>query len=287
MERKTSNSSLIRQFIIKRYKTASSVQYSFETCERDGGVILFWAQYKFGGRPMYIVSANIEDLGKPREERSTQFLGKLDTIEYQRLYVGYLQSAIHGDKVPCVSVLYDHNRQCTVDRKMEVAVPLIPMDHMKSVKSITGLEESVQVTNPFLSLFMQIRREGQENVVSKDEVMILVQDQDSKEVMNNDAVLTGQLAGIATCCSTKNFSLKLRQPSRQLENNDILPTPITSRSTIVPTSRISTPLNRKEYLMQFGKRNTDIYYCQINSKAITDLIAFMIILSRFDTIQKY
>lgn len=316
-------------FIIKRHKgkgVAGGARYSFEPRMAKNPFTgndepdTLWAQERHGKTRMYVISSNVSDLTKPRSERSPQFLGKLDVQETNKVYVGYKQKvdAANDDKEPVVAVVYDHERTSVTDSKMDVAVPLISFAKENITMVSPAVTSSKKAPDALLRLFMKIRHEGQENYLDRDKLLLLRQCDDSPEIMGSETILSTQLKDIATCVSSKNFSLVPKKPSREWDTKshknapgaatavDTANVPADDQTSelqvtpAVPTvfacansaSAVALPVDLDlsgadcTSFLQFGKRNDDVYYCNLTSELITPLMAFMIILSRFDTVQK-
>jgi hypothetical protein len=307
-------------FIIKRHKGMGLLggsRYSFEPrttanpfTGKDEPEKL-WAQERRGDHKMFVISSNESDLTKPRSERSAGFLGKLDVVESNRVYVGYKQTPTSkADKEPVVSVVYDHDRASTIDRKMDIALPLISFSK-DNIAMVSQRETSQKPPDALLRLFMQVRREGQENFLEADKLLVLTQFDDAPEAMSADSILSGQMKDIATAVSTKNFSLVPKvstrnwdtsahhsppRPQRGDEEKPGFGSPTAGPSIFVCDQAESRGADdsRKDLseanfssFMQFGKRNQDVYYCKVTCSQISPLVAFMIILTRFDTLQKF
>lgn len=316
------NGSACHTFIIKRYKgkgVTGGCRYSFEPRSPknpftgDDAPEILWAQERQGKNKMYVISSNASDLTKSRNERSPQFLGKLDVVESSKVYVGYKQTPTDKeDKEPVVAVVYDHERASTNDRKMEIAVPLISF--AKENIAVVSQSGSSKANSPdaLLRLFMKVRREGQENHLERDKLLVLTQFDDSAEAMSSEAILSGQLKDVATCVSSKNFALVAKQSTREWDtsshfagataapNTDAKATDLSASPSAGPSIFVceqthaaadALPLDFSNTsctsFMQFGKRNSDAYFCKVSCAQITPLMAFMIILSRFDTVQKF
>lgn len=266
-------------------------------------VPVLYAEYKYAlNNSMYIISYDADDINLPRKQRSEQFVGKLQIVKNNLSYVGYRQSSKDDKKVPVVAILYDHDRCGATDRKMEVAIPISNMSSVLSSRAknnasvSTGNEEGFP---NFYSLYMKIRHEGQENFMEKDKILCLTQENDAAHEMSSDGSIGKYFADVATKVSCKNFHLSFKTPSRKWVVDKIvegttdttegssqdMPTSVFN-VTNPNTSNLNNSADDNDY-MRFGKMSDDIYCCKILSDKIDVATAFMIALSRFDTIQQY
>lgn len=365
-----SNKSRPLTFILKRHSPGANARYSFEAFEsssnssskakaNDGatGNVKLWAQLKRGlnGANMYIISTDVNDFGKARKDRNpATFRGKLVAIERHLVYQGYRQPVENDDKIPLVSILYDHQRASKTDHKMEVAIPLVPMAPItKDSSNQNNVSPTKALSAPaFHPLFMKIRREGWENLppqegadrveTHNDKVLVLMQACDDKNIMSSAVSLSaggvdpyavaaagpGAIAApsatavgqssvasvrsegesdVAAMISTKNFALILRPPSRPWSNVAPPPPPPAEESaaaaaapapasifTKMVTTAATTaaaaappPTPGANCYMSFGKLRDDVHCCKLQSDKIDITTAFMICLSRFDTLQQY
>ena len=264
---------------------------------------------------MYIISYDADDIDLPRRQRSKQFVGKLQIIKNNTSYIGYRQSASDDRKNPTVAILYDHERYGTTDRKMEVAIPISIMEHELCTRAKHNVHVNVDTNNTnhngesfpnFYNLYMKIRHEGQENYMNNDKILCLTQENDCSIAMSADSSVGTYFADVATKVSCKNFLLGYKKPSRKwvvdkivdgtktnTNTNDTtninINTNITSifnMSNITQTESTSSTTIDSDYI-RFGKMSSDVYCCKILSDKIDVVTAFMIILSRFDTLQQF
>ena len=179
----------------------------------------------------------------------------------------------------------------------------ITSDNTNATPTTTTVEDLPS----FYSLFMEVRREGQENALHADKLLILVQENDSREEMSKESSIGRYFADVARCLSSKNFSLIKRKPAREWassstnsnngnnsnsnsnsnsnnsNNNDNNNTGM----SVFNMSKLTLPERTEESYLKFGKLNEDTYCCKIFANQIDILTAFMILISRFDTLQKY
>ena len=218
-----------------------------------------WARMHFGQKTQYCLSGDIEDLNKPRKKRGNKFVGKIQVDYPQRVYRGWTQTAKDDTRSHLVTIVYDHERKASVDIKMEVGLPL------------------EQTTN-FHEDFMTVYRDGTQNLAKADKILVLFQGDDSANMATEES-LKG-LKGTAAVVSTKNFSLvkgKAVRANMYAENVD------SEEHGKAPESPVG---DAEDAFMHFGKISQDKFSCRFRSP-IDIATAFMIILSRFDTTQKY
>ena len=255
----------LQTFIIERRKQSffSPTIYSIRSSASDGfDSIQLYAQANFGPQSHYVVSGDIDDLSKARKHRSQKFVGKLQ-IEYEgRVYIGYAQNTRDREKQHLVSVVYDHERMASVDLKVEIGLPLIP-------------------SASFHDEFMRIFREGLQNLEKKNEILILKQHDDTSYMAKTDSLK--ELGGTAAVVSTKNFALVMATPLRKSQYVPKVPETNEPMPEVAHADQSPTESN---VFMQFGRLDEDRFSCHFDSP-ISVHTAFMIILSRFDTTQKY
>jgi hypothetical protein len=252
-------------FIIERRKQSffSPTIYSIRSAESEGSdLIQLFAQANFGPQSHYVISGDIDDLSKARKHRSQKFVGKLQ-IEYERrVYIGYAQNTRDREKQHLVSVIYDHERMASVDLKVEIGLPLVPSAY-------------------FHDEFMRIFREGLQNLEKKNEILILKQHDDTSYMAKSDSLK--ELGGTAAVVSTKNFALVKATPLRKSQYVSKDP----EASVSAPEDAHADQLvMENDIFMQFGRLDEDRFSCHF-SNPVSLHVAFMIILSRFDTTQKY
>lgn len=218
-----------------------------------------WARMHFGQKNQYCISGDIEDLNKPRKSRGSKFVGKVQVDHPQRVYRGWTQTATDDTRSHLVTVVYDHERMASVDFKMEVGLPLEP-------------------TANFHEDFMAVYRDGSQNLAKADKILVLFQGDDSSNMASEESLK--DLKGTAAVVSTKNFNLikgKALRANMYAENVD---SEEHGKTAAAPAG------DANDAFMYFGKISDDKFSCRFRNP-IDISTAFMIILSRFDTTQKY
>ena len=233
------------------------------------GYVLF-AQIQLAKMNQYVISGDISDLSKARRRRSKLFVGKLKVEFEGRVYTGFKQNPENSDRSHLVSIIYDHERKASVDLKMEVCIPLHP-------------------TSNFHDAFMSVYRDGTQNMSQADDLLIMVQRDDSVK-MAAESSLT-DLDGAARVVSTKNFSLVKARALRKSRVEADIPKIIKEGDDKVGTTSKETDQGCEQpdeniVYMQFGKISDDTFSCRFKDP-LTLSAAFMIILSRFDTRQSF
>lgn len=253
-----------------------------------------FAQLWSGSRKtQYVISRDVQDLSKKRQERGSRFVGKLKVEHAERVYLGYLQRSDHDLKTHVLSVFYDHERMMPTDHKMEVYLAL-------------------QKSPDLVDVVAEIRCDGKQNLSHTNQILALVQEDDSKKMKKIDSLIT--LGGTANMPSTKNFSLVKMTPIRGVHFASKAPaaeqsTSNTSTAIAVTelgpsegaTANVESPSNAEDAdagtgtpegastsdpFMHFGRLSKNTFCCRFK-EPITMVTAFMIALSRFDTTQKY
>ena len=214
-----------------------------------------WARMHFGQKNQYSISGDMNDLNKARKDRSSKFIGKIQVEHPQRVYRGWTQTTHDDTRSHLVTVVYDHERMASVDFKMEVALPVVP-------------------TSSFHDEFMNIYREGTQNLHKTDKILVLFQGDDSHNMATDESLKL--LKGTAAVVSTKNFNLVKGKPVR---GNRFA-------AEVAEASQAESAPADNEGFMYFGKLSDDKFSCRFRDP-IDMATAFMIILSRFDTTQKY
>jgi hypothetical protein len=254
-----------------------------------------YAQLWGGSRkPQYVISREPQDLTRRRQERGARFVGKLKVEHAERVYLGYLQRSDHDLKTHVVSIFYDHERMLPTEHKMEVYIAL-------------------QKSPNLIDMVTEIRCDGKQNLAHTNQILALVQQDDSKNMKKSDSLPT--LGGTANMPSTKNFSLVKMVPHRKVH----FPTAMVASSdsgtpdngsTAIAVSEVgqlegvespldssksendsgsSTPSDLRSFedpFMQLGRLSKNTFCCRFKDP-ISTVTAFMIALSRFDTAQKY
>jgi hypothetical protein len=225
-----------------------------------------WARMHFGQKSHYSISGDIEDLSKPRKKRGDKFVGKIQIDHAERVYRGWTQTTHDDTRSQLVTVVYDHERMASVDFKMEVGLPVVP-------------------TPSFHDDFMLIYRDGTQNLQKTDQILVLVQGDDSHNMATDESLKL--LKGTAAVVSTKNFNLIKAKPirgSRYAEGTTGATEETTKATAVSAVADASSDTDQA--FMYFGKLSEDKFCCRFR-QPIDMATAFMIILSRFDTTQKY
>lgn len=225
-----------------------------------------WARMHFGQKNQYCISGDIDDLNKARKHRSNKFVGKIQVDFPQRVYRGWTQTAKDDTRSHVVTVVYDHERMAAADFKMEIGLPLQP-------------------TRNFHEDFMTIYRDGTQNLASADKILVLVQGDDSHNMATEDSLKS--LKGTAAVVSTKNFNLIKAKPVRaNMYHNSVDDEEHGKPAASTTAAAAESPAVNEDAFMYFGKLSDDKFSCRF-CQPIDITTAFMIILSRFDTTQKY
>lgn len=195
----------------------------------------------------YVISASPYDLEKKRDERSPHFLGKLKKSHNSRVFTGW--SYLSEDRTPLCAVVYEHERNQS-DRKMEVGLPLSDPGRL-------------------MQHFNRCRHEGAQNHSSFPQVRFYHQKLDDPVIMASSEsleafVLDGE--NLAATPSCKNFQLVQSIPFRRQFRDG---------------QEISD-----DVLLQMGKLDEHLFSVAYR-KPFTLLQAFLVVLSRFETQQKY
>lgn len=264
-----------RTFIVERNKggffkpTIYVIKPLLDESTADGPqgptVSTLWARMHVGQKNQYTISGDIADLSKPRRERSNKFVGKVKVDYPGRVYIGWTQRATDDSRAHLVTVVYDHERMASVDFKMEVGLPLTP-------------------TPSFHDDFMLIYRDGTQNLSKADKILVLVQGDDSRNMAELESLKS--LNGTAAMVSTKNFSLI---KSKAIRANMYVESKPVSGEAESPTDKApddGAAEVETQPFMNFGKLSENTFSCRFR-EPIDVATAFMIILSRFDTTQKY
>lgn len=239
--------------IIRREKYISSNLNPIYALEVSSNIVL-WGQRSRNNS--YIISGNKNDISLSRDRRSKLYIGKLKTVSQKRIYIGF--NEYKGlSKKEIVSIIYDHERSDTTDRKMEVAIPII--------------SESI----PLHSVYMNARHEGAQNHIDTEKIVIMMQRID---VDTSNPLSLHEFHGQAILTSTKNFQLVISPPAR-MRDSRVIPEHILEIGLDASTGETRV-------LLQLGKFDSETFFCQI-SPPLSILQAFMICLSRFDTTQRY
>lgn len=312
--------------VLRRHGSELNRYYTFQllttpTAQRSDKDWTLYAKHRLGtSHSMYVVSGNVDDLRKSRTERSEWFLGKLEIHWSRKVYVGIEQDRNEGDdrlRREIAVVVYDHERSSATDRKMEVALPLCAHD------------ERIKL----MSTYMEIRREGAQNHLHAEKVLVLREQGDCKGARVSSPSGLVLFAGVATAVSTKNFSLIRSTPGRASAMG-LTTTTTTATATAMTTSSSSggdggagdyddyhddvpvTPRRHRnaehgderkgignnscdnnvidvngdgdgdETFMRFGRLTHKSFACSFEGP-VSFLSAFMIALSRLDTLQKF